>query len=160
NEKILDGNIAAAGRVEQVRVVAEVGVRAVRIERAAIEGGELQFGRTEGSHDAVFSGGGSIDLQQEEGAGGEKIVIEGWRPGIAVPGGRAVGAGRIEGDVGADVAADLDAGVGAGNVEEAGAIERADFDILYRFGLDRKVGCLRATRDQQARGRTEDNGLN
>jgi hypothetical protein len=46
----------------------------------------------------------------------------------------------VEGGVGAQVAADLDAGVGAGDVEEARAIKRADPDIFYRFGLDRKVG--------------------
>jgi hypothetical protein len=46
----------------------------------------------------------------------------------------------IKGSVGAQIAADLDAGVGAGDVEEARAVKRADPDIFYRFGLDRKVG--------------------
>jgi hypothetical protein len=46
----------------------------------------------------------------------------------------------VEGGVGAQIAADLDAGVGAGDVEEARAVKRADPDIFYRFGLDRKVG--------------------
>jgi hypothetical protein len=63
-------------------------------------------------------------------------------PGIAVPGRLTVGGAAIDGDVGAHVAAELDAGVGAGNVEEACAIERADLHIFDRLGLDRKVGGL------------------
>ena len=46
----------------------------------------------------------------------------------------------VEGGVGAQIAADLDAGVGAGDEEEARAVKRANPDIFYRFGLDRKVG--------------------
>jgi len=46
--------------------------------------------------------------------------------------------------VDAQIAAELDTGVGAGNVEEAGAIQRADPHILDRLGFDGKIGGLGA----------------
>jgi len=58
---------------------------------------------------------------------------------VTVPGRGTVGA-AVEGGVGAQIAANLDAGVGAGDVKEARAVKRADPDIFYRLGLDRKVG--------------------
>jgi len=58
---------------------------------------------------------------------------------VTVPGRSTVNA-AVEGGVGAQIAADLDAGVGAGDEEEARAVKRANPDIFYRFGLDRKVG--------------------
>ena len=59
---------------------------------------------------------------------------------ITAPGRGTVGA-AVEGGVGAQIAADLDAGVGARDVEEAGAVKRADPDVFDRLGLDRKVGA-------------------
>jgi hypothetical protein len=48
----------------------------------------------------------------------------------------------IEGGVGAQITTNLDAGIGARNEPEACAIERTDFYVLDRLGLDRKIGCL------------------
>ena len=55
---------------------------------------------------------------------------------VAAAGGKA--------DVEADKAADLQAGIGAGNVIESDAEDRAYLNILDRLGFDRKVGGLGA----------------
>jgi hypothetical protein len=80
--------------------------------------------------------------------------------GVAVPRRLAVGGPPIDGDVRAHIAAELDAGVGAGNVEEARAIEGADLHVFDRLGLDRKVGRLRGDRDRKNGRRAEDEGTN
>src|SRR4029079_7761241 len=68
------------------------------------------------------------------------------------PGRCAVGA-AVEGAVDAQITADLDAGVGTRDEEEACAVKRADPDIFDCLGLDRKVGRLcPADGDQACRG--------
>jgi hypothetical protein len=62
----------------------------------------------------------------------------------------------VEGDVGAQIAADLDTGVGARDKEEARAIERANAHILDRLCLDRQIGCPGCAHGEKARRRTED----
>jgi hypothetical protein len=42
---------------------------------------------------------------------------------------------RIDAQIGAHIAAELDAGVGAGDVIEARAIQGADLHVFDRFGL-------------------------
>ena len=51
----------------------------------------------------------------------------------------------------AQVAAELDAGVGAGDVVETRTIQGANLHILDRFGLDRKVGRLSPGHGEQGR---------
>jgi len=68
---------------------------------------------------------------------------------IAAPARCAVRA-AVEGGVGAQITANLDAGVGARDKEEAGAVERTDPYIFDRLGLDRKVGRLCAAQGHQA----------
>ena len=46
----------------------------------------------------------------------------------------------VEGDVRTQITADLDAGIGARDIEEAGAVKRTDPHIFDCLGLDRKVG--------------------
>ena len=48
----------------------------------------------------------------------------------------------IKGRVRTQITPDLDAGVGARDVEESGAVKRADPHIFDCLGLDRKVGRL------------------
>ena len=48
----------------------------------------------------------------------------------------------IESGVGAQVAAEFDAGVGSRNVKEARAVKGANPDIFNGCGLDRKIGRL------------------
>jgi len=100
---------------------------------------ELEVTLAEGADDAVFGRGAGIDRQRHARTGKEIVEIAVSLAEITVPGRDTVGA-AIKGSVGAQIAADLDAGVGAGDVEEARAVKRADPDIFYRFGLDRKVG--------------------
>src|SRR5262249_42384600 len=45
--------------------------------------------------------------------------------------------------VGPDVTTDLETDIGAGNVEEALAVEGADLHVFDRLGLDGKIGSLR-----------------
>jgi len=66
----------------------------------------------------------------------------------------------VEGGVDAQIAADLDAGIGAGDVLEAGSVERADPHILDGLCLDRKIGRLRPAHGEQARGGPKDEGSN
>ena len=49
--------IAAAGRVQQVSVVAEVGSEVVRVERCAAQRIKLKISLAEGTNHAVFGGG-------------------------------------------------------------------------------------------------------
>src|SRR5207237_5072367 len=100
---------------------------------------ELEVGLTEGADHAVFRCGAGIDRQRHAGAGGEIVAITVLLAEIAVPRRLAVRA-AVEGDVGAQIAAELDAGIGARNVEEPRAIERAYAYILHRLCLDRQIG--------------------
>jgi hypothetical protein len=61
----------------------------------------------------------------------------------------------IESDVGAQITTQLDTGVGTRNIEETGTIQRTDLHILDRFGLDWKIGRLRAADGQKSRRRAE-----
>ena len=56
-----------------------------------------------------------------------------------------------------DIATDLQADVGARHVIKAGAVEAADFNVLYWVGLDRKIRCLPSrNRNQTGRGAEEE----
>src|SRR5262249_59751779 len=58
--------------------------------------------------------------------------------------------------VGPDVTTDLETDIGAGNVEEALAVEGADLHVFDRLGLDRKIGSLRPRNcDKSCRGAEE-----
>src|SRR5262249_40932945 len=56
-------------------------------------------------------------------------------------------------------AADLEARVGARNVEEAIAIQAADLDVFDRFGLHRKVSRLGAGGCHQSCGAAQEKGF-
>jgi hypothetical protein len=73
----------------------------------------------------------------------EKIVaVTAALTGTAVPSGLILHTAGVERGVNAQIATQLDAGVGARNVEETGTIRRADSHILDRFGLDGKISRL------------------
>src|SRR5205823_3225890 len=97
----------------------------VRVDGAAAERGELEVALAEGADHAVFRGGAGIDRQRQTGTGGIVVAVAVVLAEIAIPGRLAVRA-AIEGDVGAQIATELDAGVGAWDVEESGAIQRAN----------------------------------
>jgi hypothetical protein len=110
---------------------------------------ELEAALAEGADHAVFGFGAGVDGQRHTRTGNETVAKAVLLTGIAVPVRHAVDA-TVEGSVHAQITADLDAGVGARDEEEAFAVERADPYIFDRLGFDRKVGRLcappRATR--------------
>ena len=57
----------------------------------------------------------------------------------------------VEGDIGAQITTQLDAGVGARNKEETGTIQRTDPHILDSFGLDRKISRVCPTHGEKTR---------
>ena len=57
----------------------------------------------------------------------------------------------VERGVDAQITTQLDAGVGARNVEETGTIQGADPHVLDRFGLDGKISCLCPTHGEKTR---------
>jgi hypothetical protein len=62
--------------------------------------------------------------------------------GVAAVGRSAVNGAAVERGADAQIAADLDAGIGARDLPESGTIQGADPYVFDRFGLDGKVGCL------------------
>jgi hypothetical protein len=62
----------------------------------------------------------------------------------------------VERGIDAQITAQLDAGVGARNLEEAGAIKRTDPHIFDRFGLDGKISRLGSRDGEKRRRRAED----
>ena len=52
-------------------------------------------------------------------------------------------AASLESVLGADPSANLDAGIGSGNVEEPGAVHATDLHVFDRFGLNGKIGSMR-----------------
>src|SRR5205807_10320424 len=113
DEQILHRDIAAAGGVEQLRAGdRQRSVDGVRVDGAAAERGELEVTLAEGADHAIFRGGAGIDRQRQTGTGGVIVAVAVVLAEIAVPGRLAVRA-AVEGDVGAQIAAELDAGVGA-----------------------------------------------
>ena len=141
DEEIFDRDIAAASGGQQRAVDGRAGVERRRRGWSMPKLLELEVALAEGADHAVFGRGTGIDRQRHTGAGDEVIAIAVLLAEIAAPGRRAVGA-AVEGDVRAQIAAELDAGVGARDEEEAGAVKRTDPYIFNCLGLDRKVGRL------------------
>jgi len=156
DEEVFDRHIAATSGGQKSTVEGRTGLlrrrRVAGVARSEIL--ELEVTLAEGADHAVFGRGTGIDRQRHTRTGEEVIVIAVPLAEIAVPCRGAVRA-AVERDVRAQIAADLDAGVGARDVEEAGAVERADPHIFDRLGLDRKVGRLCPTQGHQACRRAE-----
>ena len=152
DEEIFNRDVAAARDVQRVRQSARERRERGRIGAAEIV--ELEVALAEGANHAVLGRGAGIHRQRQTGAGNEVIAVAVLLAEVTVPGRRAVGA-AVERGVGAQIAADLDAGVGARNVEEAGAVKRTDPYIFDCLGLDRKVGRLCPAQGYQACRRAE-----
>src|SRR6185437_12340229 len=150
----LDEGVVHADRTSRDR--ASVGVVRSRAERggsdrrvngaagavASIGIGRPGEGRIEeGANHAVFGGGARIDVQVFTGTPGvgvgEAIVRCAGTRGVA-----GVDRVRIDRNFGAQVAAELDAGVRAGNVVEPSTVQGTDPHVFDRFGLYGKIGCL------------------
>src|SRR5205823_4629967 len=149
DEHHFNRDITTACGGEQVRI--EAGSRADRVRRVArSEVVELEVGLTEGADNAVFGGGTGINRQRHTGTGREVIAIAIALAQITRPGRTTVG-GAVERGVDAQITTQLDAGVGARDIEETRAIQGADPDVLDRFGLDGKIGSLRSTQGDETR---------
>ena len=111
---------------------------------------ELEVSLTEGADHAVFGGGAGINRQRHTRTGSEVVAIAVALTEIAVPR-RLIVDAAVERGVDAQITTQLDAGVGARNVEETGTIQGADPHVLDRFGLDGKISCLRPAHGDQTR---------
>ena len=96
----------------------------------------------EGAQGAVFGLGAGVDVQTAAGEKADAVV-----PAVE---------GLDRDALGADPAADAQAGIGAGDVEEAFPDRRADADVLHRGRLlHGQVGSLRAGGRAETGGRSE-----
>src|SRR5439155_25699490 len=122
DEEIFNRDVATARRGEQSAVergAAEEGrCGAAGVARTEIL--ELEVTLAERANHAVFGRGTGIDRQCQARTGEEVVAIAVLLAEIAVPGRCAMGA-AVERDVRTQITTDLDAGVGARDVEEAGA---------------------------------------
>src|SRR6202048_556525 len=150
NERIFNRDIAAADGVEQLTVIGHVGGEAVRVERAAAEGAELEVALQERANDAIFRRGTRIDGQRHTRTGSKGIAIAITNAQIAAPR-RLIVDAAVERGVDTHITTQLDAGVGARNVEETGTIQGANLHVLDRFGLDGKISCLSPTTGGESR---------
>ena len=151
-ERKFNRDVAVAGRVVVELALDRRRAHAARNTKAArpTEGRELEVGLAEGADHAVFRRGAGIDGQRQT-----RTVIVEVRIAVAdraftVPE-RAVVDAAVDRQVGAQITTQLDAGVGARNVEETGTIQGADPHVLDRFGLDGKISCLSPTHGDQTR---------
>src|SRR5258707_13752298 len=60
DEHVLNRDIAAAGGIEEIGVVTQIGIQHVRVATST-QSAELEIALGEGADDAVFSGGTGID---------------------------------------------------------------------------------------------------
>src|SRR5260370_22342703 len=105
----------------------------------------------EGADDAVFGGGGRINRERDTGTGGEVVAIAvGLLTEVTGPR-RLIVDAAVERGVDAQITTQLDAGIGARNVEESGTIQGTNLHVLDRAGLDGKIGRLRPTHSEQTR---------
>jgi len=104
--------------------------------------GKREIHLTEGADDTVFGGGAGIHGQRHTRTSSEVVRIAVVLTQIVGPS-RLIVRGAVERGVDAHVTTQLDAGVGARDVEESGTIQGAYLHVLDRFGLDGKIGCLR-----------------
>src|ERR1700730_12182868 len=151
DEHELDPDIATACAIKQVAVVAEIGSQGVRVLTATAEHIEREVALTEGANHAIFSGGARINRQRHTRMGDEIVAITVLRPRVTAPGRGTLGAAGVERGVGAQITTQLDAGVGARNIEETGAIHGADPHVLARFALDGKISSPSPTPGDQPR---------
>src|SRR5437899_167202 len=90
---------------------------------------------------AVFGGGAGINRDRQTRTGVEVVAETVALAGVAAIERLTVDA-AVERGVDAQITTQLDAGVGARDIEETRAIQGADPHVLDRFGLDGKIGRL------------------
>src|ERR1700716_896254 len=111
---------------------------------------ELEVGLTKGADDAVFGGGTGINRERHTRTGGPGVAIAVLLAEVARPG-RLIVDAAVERGIDAQITTQLDAGVGARNIEETGTIQGADPHVHDRFGFDGKTSSLRPTHGEETR---------
>ena len=151
DERMVDADRAA--RDTTVRGVTNGGRAAVRGTARAEPGvctrGPRESRVEERADHAVFGRSARIDGQILTRAGG--VIVRQAVLSAQLCGVRTVEHRAVESGFNAQIAAQLDAGVGAGDIEETSTVQGADPHVLDRFGLDRKVRSLRSTHGDQTR---------
>ena len=160
DEQELNRGVTAARHVQQVGVVAKIGVERVWIVGRVAQRIELEIGLAESADHAVLGRGTCIDRERQTRTGGQDVVITVALTGIAVPGRLVLHASAVERGIDAQIAAELDAGVGARDVEESRTVQRADPHVFDRFGLHGKISRLCPSHGDETRRRAEDKALN
>src|SRR5207237_70149 len=148
DEDHFNRDVAATSGIEGVRRASRERGERARIARSEVV--ELEVGLTEGTDNAIFGGGTGINRQRHTRTGREVIAVAIALAQITRPGRSTIG-GAVERGVDAQITTQLDAGVGARDIEETRAIQGADPDVLDRFGLDGKIGSLRSAQGAETR---------
>ena len=100
----------------------------------------------EGAQEAVSGGGAGVELNAATSAEADRVVFAVVRLNIT--------------ELGANTAADAEAGFGAGDVEEACAVGGADANVFNSSSLLRgKVGSLSSGNSRETRDRSEKEAL-
>jgi hypothetical protein len=136
---------------ERTAADAVAGIRGSGVSSSAVgAGGPGEHHVREGTDNAVFRRGTGIHIEVLAGARDVGVAVAVTCTAAAVVGAveRAVG---VERGFCADVATDLDAGVGARDVVETRTIQGANPHVLDRFGLDGKISCLCPTHGDETR---------
>src|SRR4051812_6227194 len=147
---ISTATVTSASLGQECVVERRVGERGRRSKVAASEVLELEVALTEGADHAVFGGGTGINRDRHTGTGVEVIAEAIALASVARVEGLAVDA-AVERGVDAQITTQLDAGVGARDVEETRAIQGADPHVLDRLGLEGKTGRLSPANGNQTR---------
>src|SRR6185369_8300613 len=148
DEHHFNRDVAAAGGVQRVCSAGRERRDRGRVARAEVL--ELEVALTEGADNAVFGGSTGINRDRQTGTGVEVIAVAIALAGIARVEGLAVDA-AVERGVDAQITTQLDAGVGARDIEETRAVQGADPHVLDRFGLDGKIGSLSSAHSDETR---------
>src|SRR5262249_11033693 len=128
DEDVLNRDIAAARAAEGGVVEAAEDTRSGRDNRRVrrSEVLELEVALSEGADDAIFGGGAGINRQRHTRTAIELVLEAVALARIAAVGRSAVNRAAVVGGIDAQIAADLDAGIGAGDIPESGTIQGAD----------------------------------
>src|SRR5258708_11201132 len=143
-EHVLNRDIAAADARKRgiVQATKRAGGRGDNRRVASLEVLELEVALSKGTNDAVLGGGAGINRQRHTRAAVDVIGPAITLAGVAAIGRSIVNVTAVERGVDAQITTDLDAGIGARDIEESGTIQGADPHVLDRFGLDGKISCL------------------
>src|ERR1700716_119016 len=143
DERELDRDKAAARATQNGigQATESIDVRGESVGVRRTEVLKLEVALQEGTNDAVFSCGTRIDGERHTRTAVYQIAEAIALAAVTVPE-RSIVDTAVERGVDAHITTQLEAGVGARNIEKTGTIQGADPHVLDRFGLDGKISCL------------------